>query len=200
LKKWEWGFLGIWLCLSIPAGAQVKEKPVSVSYENLLSCYPELKNETLSLKVDLNLLKDEMDRRYVTTSSLLRYRQVILKDGSGQERRLKLAAKPSKKSKFNYILSVEKLDAATKAGTPLEIPSSQRINPKQKDLDIYFLNNDILEDERSYFDTKLNGKTLSFKRQFQKVIELELMDVGTKKRLFCEDKKELGVVCTCFHK
>lgn len=200
MKTWGRYLCGVWLCLAVPGFAQVKEKPVSVSYENLLSCYPELKNDALSLKVDLNLLKEEMDRRYVTTSSLLRYRQVILKDGSGQERRLKLAAKPAKRSKFNYALSVEKLDPATKAGTPVEIPSSQRINPKQKDLDTYFLNNDILEDERSYFDTKLNGKTLSFKRQFQKVIELELMDVGTKKRLFCEDKKELGVVCTCFHK
>lgn len=151
------------------------------------------------MKVDLSLLKDEIDRKFVTSQSLLRYRQVILKDGSGQQKRLKLAAKPAKKGLFNYVLSLEKLDAK-KAGTSIEIPQSQRINPKQKDLDHYFLNQDVVEDERSYFDTKLNGMSLSFKRNFQNVFELELSDSRKSKRFFCEDKNELGVVCTCFYK
>jgi hypothetical protein len=193
-----WGVLGSSFGSGI-AFAEIKEKPVSVSYINVVNCYPELKNEALSLKVDLSILKDEIDRKFVTSQSLLRYRQVILKDGSGALKRLKLSAKPAKKASFNYILSVDKLDEK-RAGTPVEVPQSQRINPKQKDLDQYFLNQDVIEDERSYYDTKLNGLGLSFKRNFQKVFELEFSDTKSKKRLFCEDKNELGVTCACFHK
>jgi hypothetical protein len=176
-----------------------KGKPVSVSYVNLTKCYPELKNEFLSLKVDLNQLKEDIDRRFVTSQSLLRYRQVILKDPGGQQKRLKLSAKPAKEAKFNYLLSLEKLDSKG-VGSPVELPQSQRINPSQKDLDQYFLNQDVLEDERSYFDSKLNGLSLSFKRNFQTVFELELSDASANKRLVCEDKKDLGIVCTCFQK
>jgi hypothetical protein len=166
---------------------------------NLIKCYPELKNESLALKVDLNQLKSEIDRKFVTSQSLLRYRQVILKDPNGLQKRLKISAKPAKKSKFNYLLSLEKLDSKG-AGTPFELPLPQRLNPSQKDLDQYFLDQDVLEDERSYFDTKLNGLSLSFKRKFDSVFELELSEVSMKRRLVCEDQKDLGIVCTCFQK
>lgn len=178
---------------------KAKEKPVSISYLNLIKCFPQLKNESLALKVDLNLLKNEIDRIFVTSQSLLRYRQVILKDFGGLQKRLKISAKPAKKAKFNYLLSLEKLDSKG-IGTPIELPASQRLNPSQKDLDQYFLDQDVLEDERSYFDTKLNGLSLSFKRKFDNIFELELSDVSAKKRLMCEDEKDLGIVCTCFQK
>lgn len=190
---------GLCFWVSTTVVAETKEKPVSVSYTNIVKCFPALKNEAQTLKVDLNVLKDDIDRAFVTSQSLLRYRQVILKDSLGTQKRLKLSAKPGKKGKFNYLLSLEKLDAKG-AGTPIEIPASQRINPTQKDLDQYFLNQEVLQDERSYFDTKLNGHGLSFKRGFQKIFELELSDEKAHQRLLCEDKNELGVVCTCFQK
>lgn len=179
--------------------AETKEKPVSVSYTNLLKCFPNLKNDAQSLKVDLNVLKDDIDKRYVTSQSLLRYRQVLLKDSLGQQKRLKLSAKPAKKGKVSYLLSIEKLDDKG-AGTTVDVPVSQRTNPTQKDLDPYFLNQDVVEDERSYFDTKLNGQTVSFKRNFDKVFELEFSDARARQRLLCEDKNAVGVVCTCFQK
>jgi hypothetical protein len=153
----------------------------------------------LALKVDLNQLKDDIDRRFVTSQSLLRYRQVILKDASGQKKRLKISAVPAKRSKFNYLLSIEKLDSKG-VGAVVELPQSQRINPTQKELDLHFLNQDVLEDERSYFDTKLNGLNLSFRRNFQNVFELDLSNSSGSKRLVCEDKKALGIICTCFEK
>ncbi|MGZ3742793.1 MAG: hypothetical protein ACXVBQ_02950 [Pseudobdellovibrionaceae bacterium] len=177
----------------------LKEKPVSVSYMNVIKCYPGLENESLALKVDLNQLKEDIDKKFITSQSLLRYRQVLLKDANGLQKRLKISAKPAKKSKFNYLLSLEKLDSKG-AGTPLEISPAQRLNPSQKELDQYFLNQEVLEDERSYFDTKLNGLSLSFKRNFSHVYELELSEATTKKRLACEDQKDLGIVCTCFQK
>lgn len=179
--------------------AETKEKPVSVSYTNMIKCFPNLKNDAQSLKVDLNLLKEDIDKKYVTSQSLLRYRQVLLKDSLGQQKRLKLSAKPAKKGKVSYLLSIEKLDEKG-AGTPVDIPVAQRTNPSQKDLDQYFLNQDVLEDERSYFDTKLNGQTVSFKRNFDKIFELEMSDARARQRLLCEDKNTLGVVCTCFQK
>lgn len=187
------------ITLGTSAWAQAKEKPVSVSYTNAIKCFPSLKNESQSLKVDLNVLKDDIDKNYVTSQSLLRYRQVLLKDSLGQQKRLKLSAKPVKKGKVSYLLSVESLDDKG-AGTPVAIPAAQRTNPSQKDLDQYFLNHDVVEDERSYYDTKLNGQTLSFKRAFQKIFELEFNDERAHQRLFCEEKNGLGVVCTCFQK
>jgi len=179
--------------------AETKEKPVSLSYTHILKCFPNLKNESQSLKVDLDQLKDDIDKNYVTSQSLLRYRQILLKDSAGQRKRLKLSAKPGKQGKFNYLLSLEKLDAKG-VGTPMDVPAAQRANPTQKDLDPYFLNQEVLEDERSYFDTKFNGFTLSYKRGFQKIFELELSDEKTHQRLLCEDKISLGVVCACFQK
>jgi hypothetical protein len=179
--------------------AETKEKPVSVSYTNVVKCFPGLKNEAQSLKVDLNVLKEDIDKNYVTSQSLLRYRQVLLKDSLGQLKRLKLSAKQLKKGKVSYLLSIESLDSKG-AGTPVVIPATQRTNPSQKDLDQYFLNHDVVEDERSYFDTKLNGQNLSFKRAFQKIFELEFHDEKGHQRLFCEEKNGLGVVCTCFQK
>ncbi len=191
--------LGIALSPTADAVQKPKERPVSVSYVNLTHCYPELKNETLALKVDLNQLKEDIDRKFVTSQSLLRYRQVILKDPEGHKKRLNLSAKSAKKFKFDYILSLEKLDAKG-VGVPVDLPQSQRINPPQKVLDQYFLNQEVIEDERSYFDTKLNGLSLSFKRNFQNVFELELSDTFANKRLLCEDKKDFGIVCSCFQK
>jgi hypothetical protein len=52
-----WGVLGSSFGSGI-AFAEIKEKPVSVSYINVVNCYPELKNEALSLKVDLSILND----------------------------------------------------------------------------------------------------------------------------------------------
>lgn len=187
------------LLLGTQSWAETKEKPVSVSYTNMLKCFPNLKNDAQSLKVDLNVLKEDIDKRYVTSQSLLRYRQVLLKDSLGQQKRLKLSAKPAKKGKVSYLLSIEKLDDKG-AGTLVDVPLSQRTNPTQKDLDQYFLNQDVIEDERSYFDTKLNGQTVSFKRNFDKVFELELSDARARQRLLCEDKNAVGVVCTCFQK
>jgi len=190
--------LGVFL-LGTQSLAEVKEKPVSVSYTNTLKCFPSLKNDAQSLKVDLNQLKDDIDKNYITSQSLLRYRQVLLKDSLGKLKRLKLSANTAKKGKVSYHLSVEKLDEKG-AGTSIDLPISQRINPSQKDLDQYFHGQDMLEDERSYFDTKLNGQTLSYKRQLQKVVELEMKDDRARLRLLCEDKNAVGVVCTCFQK
>jgi hypothetical protein len=185
-----------------PSDSIAKSLPVSVSYSQLIKCYPELRNEAWSRKVDLNELKEEIDRNFLTTQSLLRQREVILKDPQTEvSKRLRLAARESKakKKNYDYYLTLEKLDAKG-GGTPLDLPAQQRVNPKQKDLNGYFLNQEVLQDETSFFDTKLRGVTASYKKNFKDISEIELKDSQSSRRLFCENKKDLGIVCTCFPK
>lgn len=187
------------LCLS-QSLAEEKEKPVSLSYLNIIKCFPGLKNDQWSTKVNLNQLKDEADRKFVTTQSLLRYRQVLLKDShTGQKKRLRLSGKTAKKGKPSYTLTIDKLDEKG-AGVPVSLPQAQRVDPSQKVLDPYFLEQEVLEDEYSYFDTKLNGMSLSYKRNFNELFELEISALRPRRRVLCEDKKSMGVVCTCFEK
>src|SRR5438445_1237545 len=61
-----------------------KVKPVSVSYENLMRCFPELQDEGLSFKVDLNRLKEVMDEKFVTSQSQLRQRKIQYEDAEKQ--------------------------------------------------------------------------------------------------------------------
>jgi hypothetical protein len=195
-----WLFLGLLMMAGVPVRAEDSEKPVSLSYLNLTKCFPELKNEAWTKKVDLNQLKEQADQKFVTSQSVLRYRQAHLKDPSGEEKRLRLAAsKVPKKGKFVYTLSLDKLDDKG-AGTTLELPASQRTNPSQKILDQYFLNQEVLEDEYSYFDTKLNGMSMSYKRNFQNLFEVEISDPRGHRKLFCEEQKSLGVICSCAQK
>ncbi len=183
--------------LALQVFAEAPEKPVSLSYLNVVKCFPELKNEAWGNKVDLNQLKEESDRKFATSNSLLRYRQVLLKDPMGQQKRMRLAAaKATKKGKTNYNLTVEKLDSKGE-GHVIDLPKSHRSNPNLVDLAPYFLNQEILEDEYSYFDTKLNGITMSYKRNFKDLFEIEISDSRAHRRILCEDKKTLGVVCTC---
>ncbi|RYZ75954.1 MAG: hypothetical protein EOP04_32655 [Proteobacteria bacterium] len=177
----------------------LNDKPVSLSYLNLIKCFPELKNDQWSMKVDLNQLKEQADKKFVTSQTLLRYRQSTLKDATGHQRRLRLAAKSEKKSKVSYTLTLDKLDARG-AGTPVEIPTAQKINPSQKVLDQYFLNQELVGDEYSYFDTKLNGMSMSYKKNLTEIFELEISDPRGKRRVLCEEQGTLGKVCNCYQK
>jgi hypothetical protein len=178
-------------------------QPVSVSYTQLTKCFPELKNEAWVRKVDLNELKEEIDSHFVTTQSLLRLREVWLRTPQTEvQKRLRLAARPSSQKgpeKFDYVLTLEKLDSKG-GGTNIEIPAAHRVNPTQKDLNSYFINEEVTRDESSFYETKLRGLTLSYKKNFKTVSEIELKDPKGARRVFCDDQKDLGIVCTCFSK
>lgn len=175
------------------------EKPVSLSYLNLIKCFPELKNDDWSTRVDLNQLKEQADRKFVTAQTLLRYRQSTLKDAGGQQKRLRLSAQSERKSKISYNLTLDKLDSRG-AGTPIEIPLAQRVNPSQKVLDQFFLNQELVDDEYSYFDTQVNGMSMSYKKNLREVFELEISDPHGKRRVLCEEQGTLGKVCNCYRK
>lgn len=183
-----------------------EEVPVSLSYSQLTKCFPELKNDAWVRAVNLNELKEEIDRDFLTTQTLLRQREVLMKEPTvaaqtSTTKRLRLAAKPvgGKKQGYNYHLTLESLDTK-EIGAAIEIPAKHRTNPEQKVLNGYLVNQDILQDETSYFDTKLKGVTAGYKKNFKDVTEIELKDPAGSRRIFCEQQKDLGVVCTCFSK
>lgn len=174
-------------------------KPVSVSYENLMRCFPELQDEKLSFKVDLNDLKELIDNKFVTSQAQLRQRKIHYIDAEKQGMNLILRTKFSGSKKVETELSLQQVDEKGVV-TDLKLTPNQRINPKQEIIDNFLLNTTIKSDEYSYNDTKLNGVFSTYRRNFKDVQELELVDKPNKRSISCEKKNDLGIICTCTKK
>jgi ABC-type transporter MlaC component len=174
-------------------------KPVSVSYENLTRCFPELKDQSLSFKVDLNRLKDLIDEKFVTSQSQLRQRKIQYVDADQQRMNLilRLDARMSKKSSTHLIL--QKVDDKGLV-TDLKLTKNQATNPKQEVINNFLLGANIKSDEYSYIDTKLNGVVSTYRRNFKDVMEIELSDKPRQRSVMCEKRDELGIICTCTKK
>ena len=181
------------------AGVAQAEKPVSVSYRDLVACFPELTDESISFKVDLNKLKDIIDEKFVTSRSQLVLRQISFVDADNQKKRLTLRAKNPGAWKVNYQLSLEKIDDKG-IYSDIKLPEAQRINPKQEVLNNILLGVTVKSDRYSYIDTKLNGVSLSYTRDFKTVEEVALADKRRNRSVSCESQKDLGVICTCSKK
>lgn len=174
-------------------------KPVSVSYENLMRCFPELQDEKLSFKVDLNQLKEVADEKFVTSQSQLRQRKVRYLDQEGQMMHLILRTKFQGAKKMETELSLQKVDEKGVI-TDIRLTGNQRINPKQEIINNFLLGAKIESDEYSYNDTKLNGVQSSYRRNFKDIEEIELEDNLNKRSILCEKKADLGIICTCSKK
>lgn len=174
-------------------------KPISVSYSNLLQCFPELADESLSTKVDLNRLREGIDEKFVTSKSQLRQRQIYFSDADDQSKRLTLRARNPGDLKVDYSLTLEKID--DKGGfNDVKLPDVHRINPKQEVLNNILVGASIKSDRYTYHDTKLNGVFATYTRNFKEVEELELVDKNQKRSVSCEKKVDLGIICTCSKK
>lgn len=193
--------LSVLLCsvLLFSAAQAQKEKPVSISYKDLVDCFPELTDESISFKVDLNKLHGIIDEKFVTSRSQLVMRQVGYVDADNQKKRLTLRARNPGAWKVSYQLSVEKVDDKG-IYTEVKLSEAQRINPKQEVLNNLLLGANIKSDRYSYNDTKLNGVVLTYTRDFKTVEELELADKPRNRSASCENQKDLGVICTCSKK
>lgn len=182
-----------------PLWAQEAPKPVSVSYKNLIDCFPELKDEALSFKVNLNHLKEVMDEKFVTSQSQLRQRKIQYLDADNQVMNLILRTKFIGSKKVQTELTLQKVDDKGVV-TELKLTENQRINPKQEVINNLLLNTTIKSDEYSYNDTKLNDMTSTYRRNFKEVQEIELEDRANKRSILCENKSDLGIICTCSKK
>ena len=180
-------------------GQTALKKPVSVSYENLIKCFPELENESLSFKVDLNLLKEVADKKFPTRDSVLRQRKVQYLDSERQLTNLILRTKtpPGKKKETELIL--QQVDAKGVV-TDIKLTKSQSHNPKQEVINNFLLNSTIKSDEYLYNDTKLNNVSATYSRNFNEVQEYDLMDRLYLRSISCEKRSDLGIICTCSKK
>ncbi|WP_413582160.1 hypothetical protein [Bdellovibrio sp. HCB288] len=178
-----------------PAGSA---KPVSVSYENLIKCYPELKDDSLAFKVDLTKLKDLADEKLVTIRSQLRQRKIGYLDADQDQMILTLKSSGAgKKQKTELSLQKVAVDGVL---TDIALTKNQRTNPKQEIINNFLLHATIKSDEYSYLDTKLNGITATYKRNFREVVEFNLEGPSRKRSLSCSSEPQLGIICTCTKK
>lgn len=174
-------------------------KPVSLSYEQLTRCFPELKDEKISFKVDLNDLKELSDEKFVTSESQLRQRKVSYRDSEGEGMALILRTKFRGVKKMETELILQKIDDKGVV-TPIALTDNQRINPKQDVINNFLLNAVVTKDEYTYNDTKLNGLTSTYIRNFKEIIEFSLTDKAKKRSAQCEKQSDLGIICTCTQK
>ncbi len=180
----------------MPAPTQT---PVSVSYENVLKCFPELKDDSLAFKVNLNKLKDLADEKFVTVRSQLRQRKVNYLDADKQEMNLILKTQSASAKKSKTELTVQKV-GGDGVLTDIALTKNQRTNPKQEIINGFLLDATIQSDVYSYLDTKLNGVSSTYKRNFRDVIEFNLEGPARKRSLSCTSESQLGIICTCTKK
>lgn len=180
-------------------GGPTAKQPISVSYENVIKCFPELQDERLSFKVDLNQLKEVMDEKFITSQSQLRQRKVQYLDAENQLMNLILRTKFSGSKKVQTELTVQIVDEKGVV-TDAKLTDNQRINPKQDIINNFLLNSVIKSDEYSYNDTKLNDVSSTYQRNFKDIEEIELVDKPRKRSIVCEKKSDLGIICTCTKK
>ena len=172
-------------------------KPMSLSYQNIIECFPELSDPGNSFKVSLNRLHEMIDRRFATMSSSVRHRIAVFKDGNDdQKKRLTYNRQGETK---NYTLKLEKLDDQGN-GTELPLTQAQRINPKPREIGNILALATMISDDYMYDDTKLNSVVFTYRRSFQDTREIQLSDKLHKKTLSCENQKDLGIICTCSKK
>lgn len=188
------------IILSSLAQAQTaSKKPVSVSYENLIRCFPELKDESLSFKVDLNLLKDVIDKKFVTRETVLRQRRIQYLDSERQLMNLILRTKTPLGKKKETELILQQVDSKGVV-TDVKLTKNQSYNPKQETINNFLLNSTIKSDEFLFHDTKLNNMSATYTRHFKDVQDIQLVDRLLRRSISCEKRNDLGIICTCSKK
>lgn len=192
--------IGGLLFLAVVQGAMAQTaKPVSVSYQNLIQCFPELTSDSLSFKVDLTRLKELIDEKFITSNSFLRQRKIQYVDLNGQTMNLILRMKQVTTKKIKTELSLQKVDAKGVV-TDIRLTENQRVNPKQEVINGFLAGATVKSDRFSYFDTKLNSMSLVYTKNFKEVEELDLTDRLKKRSVVCDQEVDLGIICTCSKK
>jgi hypothetical protein len=180
-----------------PERAKSKKLP-SISYQNIIKCYPELVNEKMEFKVNLNLLKKDIDQKRPSMKSVLRYRRVLYTDAKlgAYPHRLTISLQKWIKGIPQYDFYLEKLDKDDVAEI-LPLDKEKFRNPVKDVPQKYLLAVKILDDESLWLDTKPNKTEMSYKTSNDSVQELDLTHSGGKVQLKCENKKDQGVLCLC---
>lgn len=180
-----------------PAQTTNKKIP-SISYQNIIQCYPELKDEKMEFDVDLNALKKNIDQKHPSLRSVLRYRRVLYTDPKlgVESHRLTISLQKWVKGAPQYDFYLEKLDKNNIAEI---VPvAKEKFKNLLKDVpQKYLIDVKVIEDESLWLDTKPNKTEMSYKTSNDSVQELDLGQSGGRVQLKCENKKSQGVLCLC---
>lgn len=204
------------LCFSlVRAEGTKKNKLPSISYTNILNCYPELKNPKMEFDVDLGDLKKVIDNKYPALRSTMRYRKVIFEDykvaedGGGndnsatnkgsQKKRLTLSLTHLKKGNPEYRMTLEVL-SDNKLGEIVSLPKNHENNPSKELIKSYLINTKIEEDESYWVDTRPNNKELTYKQLNEQLTELDFSELSRSRQLKCDRRKGQSVLCLCLKK
>ena len=196
----------VFLFLSLMAGAVGSAKtssskvlPSSKSYEILLSCFSELADDRLRAKVDLAVLKDIADEKFVTSQTLLEKRKITYLDTENRLMVLTLRNIPKSVRKMESNLSLQQKD---EKGVLInyELTANQKKSPPQNIINELMLGASLQEDEYSFVDTKLNGISAQYRRIGKVLKEYQIEDKVKSRSLLCEVQADLGIICTCSKK
>lgn len=196
----------VFLFLSLVCGcfANAKEPvskvlPSSKSYEVLQSCFVELSDDRLRAKVDLAVLKDVADEKFVTSQTLLEKRKITYLDSEGRLMVLTLRNIPKSLRKMESNLSLQQKDEKGVL-TNYELTTNQKKSPPQNIINELMLGSSLQEDEYSFVDTKLNGISARYRRIGKVLKEYQIEDKIKLRSLLCEVQVDLGIICTCSKK
>lgn len=175
-----------------------RKKLPSISYQNLITCFADLKNEKLESDVNLTALKKTIYQKYPASKSTLRYRKVLFTDvRRGPElHRLTISLQKWFKGLPQYDFYLEKLDKDNVAEI-VPISKEKFKNPIKEVPPKYLLDVTLIEDESLWVDTLPGKMEMSYKISNDSVVELELSQNAGKVQLKCENKKTQGVLCLC---
>lgn len=176
------------------------KKPVSISYEAVLQCFPEVEDASLSQQVDLNRLRERMELFLVTDRKRLEKRVVKFRDETGVLRRVTLEEKTDPKKPLLGQQLYAQWEMLTEGGA--STPWDPGLPKKFTILDVNSIlaKSAILSDDRVDFDTKLKGFTLRVRRSQNKVVEIRLENAPNQWVLSCEDRAQAGAICICTKK
>lgn len=204
-------FGGLSAVIAQPFG---KRKIPSISYTNILSCFPEFKNPNMEFDVDLTQLRNAIDLKYPSLKSTMRYRKVIFEDykkisdsdnqvsegistlKTSNRKRMTLSLVHIKKGIPEYRMSLEIL-AENNLGEGQSLPKAHEFNPSKEVIKSYLINTKIEEDESFWVDTKPNKFELSYKLNKDLLIEMDFYDSSRKRQLRCDKRKDQSVLCLC---
>lgn len=170
---------------------------MSVSYKAVLECEPEMSDGRLATKVDLQILKDMMDRTYVTHRSLLMKREVDFRERSGELRRMRLENHPVRGvTKFTAEWRTVKPDGDT---VPWDDPALKR-HPTLTEVYHVIAKGVTERDETITHEFKLKGVKLITRKDHRRWLELKLEHEDGNRSLRCQENADLGTICTCTKK
>jgi Skp family chaperone for outer membrane proteins len=189
------------LCTSFLAKAEV---PVSLAYEDAIRCFPELKNDSLKSRLDLTILKEVADNKFVTLKTSMLERVAIFTENGGLKKKLRLwafepGAAAKKSGKQQYKLQLDIIDAKGLTHEQ-KISDSIKTNPTQNEINNFFTTAQFESDYYTFIDTKLNGVELIYKRNFEKITEFSLKDKRARRQLDCDLRDSSTVLCECIKK